>query len=335
MHALLAWSALALLSATLAPQAQRKWKPLFDYTNLPPSNAELWAPLGAATVTLEQALKAADEAEEAPIHPFKASLETRGGTTLWHIELFTGEKDAERPGRLNLQVSTSEPKVVKRLELLTLAPDEERAWDVFRGTSMPMDAAIELASTKVVGQKGDKVIVPEPRVRLATFVPELNAPIWDIEVMGVEQKNGEMRRYGVQVNAERPVAKQKVLLDRFVGEPLRAAEPVELPNGMLMHDFIVGEGPEVSADTKVSVNYRLFLLDTTKIHDTWETQQTETFRVSEAPLQGMREGLVGMRAGGKRKLAIPYPLAFGEAGNEVAPRKAMVVCDVQIEKIEE
>jgi FKBP-type peptidyl-prolyl cis-trans isomerase len=199
---------------------------------------------------------------------------------------------------------------------------------------MPMDAAVELANTKVVGQKGEKVIVSEPRVRTATFVPEPNAPIWDVEVMGIEQKNDELRRYGVQVNAERPVAKQKLLLDRFVGEPLRSAEPVELPNGVLIHDFIVGEGPEVSADTKVRVNYRLFLLDMTKIHDTWETKQAEAFMVSEAPLQGMREGMIGMREGGKRKLAIPYPLAFGEAGNEIAPRKAMVICDLIIEKVE-
>jgi peptidylprolyl isomerase len=78
------------------------------------------------------------------------------------------------------------------------------------------------------------------------------------------------------------------------------------------------------------VNYRLFLLDNTKLHDTWQTKRTETFAVSEAPLQGMREGMVGMRVGGKRKIAMPYDKAFGEAGNEIAPPKAMVVCDVAV-----
>ena len=121
------------------------------------------------------------------------------------------------------------------------------------------------------------------------------------------------------------------MLDRFVGEPLRAAEPVALPNGMFLHDFIAGDGQEVKADSKVRVNYRLFLLDTTKIHDTWETKRDETFLVSQAPLKGMAEGMVGMRVGGKRKIAMPYGLAFGEAGNEISPRKAMVVCDVFIE----
>ena len=68
----------ALLAAPPAVRAdQRKWDPLFDYTNLPPTNAEFWAPLGAAAVSLEQALAVVDEAEEAPVHPFKARLDVR------------------------------------------------------------------------------------------------------------------------------------------------------------------------------------------------------------------------------------------------------------------
>jgi hypothetical protein len=33
-------------------------------------------------------------------------------------------------------------------------------------------------------------------------------------------------------------------------------------------------------------------------------------------------------------LSRPLLLAFGEAGNEIAPRKAMVICDLIIEKVE-
>jgi peptidylprolyl isomerase len=334
MHAVLAWSALVLLSGPFAPQGQRKWKPLFDYTNLPPANEELWAPLAAATVSLEQAVAIADEAEEAPVHAFKAEIEMRDGAPLWKLELFTGELTAAKPGRLNLHVSATEPKVVKRLELLTLAPDEERAWSVFKNAKVPLANATQLAKDKVVGQKGEKQIVPDPRARSAMFVSE-GDPIWQVDVMGFEGKNEELRRYRVNVSAERPIAKLKLMLDRFVGEPLRSADPIELPNGMFVHDFTVGDGAEVTAASKVRVNYRLFLLDTTKIHDTWETKQDETFAVSEAPLKGITEGIVGMRAGGKRKLAIPYVLAFGEAGNEIAPRKAMVVCDIAVEEVVE
>ena len=41
--------------------------------------------------------------------------------------------------------------------------------------------------------------------------------------------------------------------------------------------------------------------------------------------------MVGMRVGGRRKIAMPYTMGFGEAGNELAPPKAMVVCDVVVE----
>jgi peptidylprolyl isomerase len=47
----------------------------------------------------------------------------------------------------------------------------------------------------------------------------------------------------------------------------------------------------------------------------------------------MTEGMVGMRVGGKRKIAMPYNLAFGEQGNDVAPPKAMVVCDISVEEL--
>jgi len=129
------------------------------------------------------------------------------------------------------------------------------------------------------------------------------------------------------------MVKHKIMLDRFAGEPLRGGKPTELDNGMFLYDFTSGDGEVVTADSKVKVNYRLFLLDSTKLHDTWEHHRPETFVISKAPLKGMSEGMVGMRVGGKRKIAMPYELAFGESGNELAPPKAMIVCDVAIDAL--
>lgn len=323
-------SALVLVAGFSLPGQERKWKPLFDYTNLPPTNEELWKPLLAAEVQLVRALEVARETEGAAVRPLRAQLEAGAEGAEWKLELFVG--DGEKPKRVNLRVSAAEPKVLRRLELRTLAADEVELWKLMSEAGMSAENANDMAVKSSAGDK-ETPAVNDPRVRTLAFNIEDGKPVWDIELMGTDVKRELPRRYHILVDSNRPIAKQKILLDRFVGEPLRRDVPVELENGMLVFDFTAGDGQVVTPESKVKVNYRLFLLDSTKIHDTWKSRLPETFVVSEAPLKGMTEGMAGMRVGGKRKIAIPYPLAFGEAGNALAPPKAMVVCDISVDEL--
>ena len=321
---------LALVTG-LGLSAQGKWDPFFDYTTLPPSNETYWEPLGQAEVQMEKALEVAAEAEGATVRPLKAELRTGPEGPAWNLELFVGG-DTSAPKRVNMQVSTKEPKVLKRLELLALADDEKEAWKVLAKSQVPAAIAIQLCKDKSAGEKVEPMI-REPRLRKLQFIPEPDAPIWRCELMGDDWKKEQIRRYKFSVNAAKPMVKHKIMLDRFAGEPLRGGKHTELDNGMFLYDFTSGDGEVVTADSKVKVNYRLFLLDSTKLHDTWEHHRPETFVISKAPLKGMSEGMVGMRVGGKRKIAMPYELAFGESGNELAPPKAMIVCDVAIDAL--
>ncbi len=320
-----------LLVAGLCPPIQKKWDPLFDYTHLQPANETLWEPLGQAQVQLEQALELAEQTEGAPIRPLACELKAGESGMIWDLQLFVEGENAQ-PKRVNLQISTAEPKVLQRTPLLSLAESEKQAWAVLAKAQTPAAVAIQLCKDRSAGEKVEAMI-REPRVRKLEFVPEPQAPIWKCELLGNDWKNDLIRRYSFHVNAAKPVVKQKLMLDRFAGEPLRASKPTELENGMYLFDFTIGDGAEVTAESKVKVHYRLFLLDNIKLHDTWETKRPETFVISGAPLKGMSAGMVGMKVGGKRKLAIPYELAFGEAGNELAPPRAMVVCDVAIEAL--
>jgi len=320
------WSSVLLVAGLCLP-GQKKWRPLFDYTTLQPSNETFWEPLLQAQVQMEDALALAAETEGAPIHALSAELKVSGGDAAWQLEVFVGGEGS--PKRVDLQVSTSEPKVLRRLELLALTEDDKSVWKLMAKSEVPAEVAIQLCKDHPGGDKPEPVI-REPRVRKLEFVPEAGAPVWDCELMGNDWMKEQIRRYTFLVSSRRPAITRRIMLDRFAGEPLRSGKPTELPNGMFLYDFTVGEGKEVTADSKVKVNYRLFLLDNTKLHDTWDSKRPETFVVSSAPLKGMSEGMVGMRVGGKRKIAMPYDKAFGEAGNEVAPPKAMVVCDVAI-----
>jgi len=309
----------------------KTWDPFFDYTTLPESNETYWEPLKASAVSMEAAWDLVKKGESATLFPMNVEFVAAADGAYWAFQVFArGDKD-EKPKRINLRVSAAEPKITKRLELLSLAPGEQELWDVIQHSKTELEIAIQLCKDHSAGNKADQMLVLEPRIRTARFIPLADAPYWRIEMMGIEKEL--VRRFEIEINAKEPRLKRNMMLDRFAGEPLRKKEPSELPNGMLICDISEGDGQEITADSKVKVNYRLFLLDQTKLHDTWKSKLPETFPVSQAPLKGMSEGMVGMRVGGKRKLAIPYALAFGEKGNEIAPPKAMVICDLAVEEL--
>jgi FKBP-type peptidyl-prolyl cis-trans isomerase len=314
----------------------KPFDPSFDYTNLPPTNQDLWAPLSGAAVTLEQALAAAQEAEGAPVRILTAEMKLGGSEPIWHFQLFVGEPGST-PKRVNVRVSSREPKVLKRMELRELVETDKKIWRILSQVPVAPEIAIELGKERAKGAKVEPMLT-DVRARRLAFVPEEKLPVWKLELMGFEGKNDLPRRREMLVEALKPAVKQNLMLDRFVGEPLRAAEATPLADGMWIHDFLVGEGEELTLDSKVVVSYRLFLLDMRKIHDTEKgddkkSKQPETFVVGQAPLKGMTQGMLGMRVGGKRKIAIPWELAFGAEGNELAPPKAMVVCDLVIESM--
>lgn len=322
------WSSFALVTGLCLPAQKTKWDPLFDYTNLAPPTEVLWEPLLAAQVQMEAALKLALETEGADLRVLSAELRTGEGEAFWDVRIFRGGEGGS-PKRVDLQVSAAEPKVLRRVELLSMTEDEKEAWTMLAKAQVAADVAVELCKGNAAGMKTEPMI-REPRMRRLGFVPEAGNPTWDCELMGDDWKKGQLRRYQFSVNALKPAIKRRVLLDRFPGEPDRSGVPTELESGMFLLDLTVGEGAEVTPDTRVKVNYRLFLLDNTKLHDTYETKRAETFVIASAPLKGMTAGMAGMRVGGKRKIAMPHSMAFGEAGNELAPPRAMVVCDVAI-----
>src|SRR6185503_6280852 len=180
------WSAL-LLVAGLCPPAQKKWDPLFDYTHLQPSDDAYWEPLGQAQVQMEQALELAEQTEGAPVRPLRCVLEAGENGTVWDLQLFVGDVKSE-PKRVDLQVSAAEPKVLHRVELLSMAETEKQIWSVLSKTPTTATSAIELSKGRSAGQKIEPLI-REPRVRKLEFVAGPQAPIWKCELLGNDWKN--------------------------------------------------------------------------------------------------------------------------------------------------
>ena len=96
-------------------------------------------------------------------------------------------------------------------------------------------------------------------------------------------------------------------------------------------DTRVGTGPLAEPRKYYTVNYSGYLLDGTKF-DSSEGKDPITFPYgAHRVVQGWDTGFEGMHIGGKRRLFIPYQLAYGEGGRPpVIPAKAELVFDIEL-----
>lgn len=106
-----------------------------------------------------------------------------------------------------------------------------------------------------------------------------------------------------------------------------AGSRYELPSGLVIEDLIRGGGDVVLPMSTVTFHYRFKVKDGDEIHISAEmphdppaegqspaAPSPETQRLSRL-MPGLRDGLVGMKAGGRRRLTIPPDLAPGIVGN--------------------
>jgi FKBP-type peptidyl-prolyl cis-trans isomerase len=108
-----------------------------------------------------------------------------------------------------------------------------------------------------------------------------------------------------------------------------------LPSGLRYEVLFLGTGPEAQAEDVVAFDYTAWLEDGTRIDSTLDRGVPVEGRVADAPLAGLAQGIVGMRAGGRRRLHVPPELAYGAAGVEgLVPPHAALVFDVHLLSIE-
>ena len=124
--------------------------------------------------------------------------------------------------------------------------------------------------------------------------------------------------------------------DRFPGEPVKDAEFTTEPSGLIYADLVQGTGATPSGpNSRVTVHYTGYLLDGTKFDSSYDRNQPAVFALGEV-IKGWTDGVGSMSLGGKRKLIIPYELAYGPQGRPpVIPPKATLVFDVELIKIDE
>lgn len=102
-------------------------------------------------------------------------------------------------------------------------------------------------------------------------------------------------------------------------------------------DIKVGTGEVAPATGVFTVHYTGWLAsDGTKFDSSVDRKEPIKFQVgARHVIPGWDTGFAGMRVGGKRRLFIPYQLAYGELGRPpVIPAKANLIFDVELVAVE-
>jgi len=118
-------------------------------------------------------------------------------------------------------------------------------------------------------------------------------------------------------------------------QPAVEGSPVELAS-LRYIDIAQGAGAPAAAGKRFSVHYTGWLRDGTKFDSSVDRKEPFDF------IQGRRQviagwdiGFEGMRVGGKRRLYVPYQLAYGETGSGPIPPKAELIFDVELLNVED
>ena len=116
-----------------------------------------------------------------------------------------------------------------------------------------------------------------------------------------------------------------------------ANQPIEqdeivAPTELKIEDIVVGEGKEAVSGKLMVVHYTGTLLNGTKFDSSLDKGTPFQFTLGAGQvIQGWDQGIAGMKVGGKRKLAIPSNLAYGEAGIPgTIPPNATLLFDVEL-----
>jgi peptidylprolyl isomerase len=101
-------------------------------------------------------------------------------------------------------------------------------------------------------------------------------------------------------------------------------------------DVAIGTGKVAEAGKVFSVHYTGWLVDGTKFDSSRDKNEPLSFEQGKRKvIPGWDAGFEGMRVGGKRRLFIPYQLAYGEKGRGKIPPKAELIFDVELMDVED
>lgn len=119
--------------------------------------------------------------------------------------------------------------------------------------------------------------------------------------------------------------------------PVVDTAPGLFADGLKCIDLKVGSGPAAQIGSVLSFEYTGWLAATNRKFDSSYDRHAEPFQVllgGKAVIVGMQEGLIGLRAGGIRRLIIPPALGYGDQSQTAnIPAGATLIFDVIVQSV--
>jgi len=102
-----------------------------------------------------------------------------------------------------------------------------------------------------------------------------------------------------------------------------------------IEDVKVGTGAAVKAGDTITVHYTGTFADGTKFDSSLDRGEPFVFEVGGPVIQGWNEGVLGMQAGGTRKLVVPPALGYGANDYGPIPGNSTLYFTIELFKIGE
>jgi len=107
--------------------------------------------------------------------------------------------------------------------------------------------------------------------------------------------------------------------------------PVKYEFALRYQDITIGTGDLAAPGNVYKVHYTGWLEDGTKFDSSLDRGQPIEFQQgAHRVIPGWDQGFAGMRVGGKRRLFIPWQLAYGEQGRGQIPPRANLIFDIEL-----
>jgi FKBP-type peptidyl-prolyl cis-trans isomerase len=115
--------------------------------------------------------------------------------------------------------------------------------------------------------------------------------------------------------------------------PEDAAKPVRLPSGVKIIDFKIGTGVPAEKGRMVRIAFIGWVSKSQLMFDFRDPPSPLSFHLGRPDpnvVEGLNQGVVGMRVGGKRRIIVPARLGHGSRGTKLIPPNAELTFDVDL-----